>query len=144
MPAVLTLEPVSRTGRYTHMAKRDAPVWERFLDQYGGRYETVAYDVALGGVHMPAEDDTRAVAEGFQYSTALKIDALLFAADHALAIEVRPWATVSALGSAIAYTLVAQRDQLTELPIQPAIVCEGMQPDVRWCCERVGVVVFTV
>lgn len=146
MPSVypVTIEPVSRTGYYRHMAKRDAAVWERWLEKYGAGFDGVAYDVALGGELPPEGSMPEAERLAWQYSTALKIDAVLFAPEAVVIVEVRPWATVSAVGACLCYTLVAEREQLTLLPLQPAIVCEGIQTDVRWCCQRTNITVWTV
>lgn len=146
MPTVLPLaiEPIAKTGRYTHMAKRDLAVWERFLDQVGAAFLGVAYDVAVGGVVPGPEVPNEADRRMWQYSTALRIDAVLFAADLVHVVEVRPYATVSALGAALCYTLVLERERVTSLPLQAAIVCEGIQKDVAWVAERLNVIVWTV
>jgi len=146
MPTVypLTLVPPTRTGSYPHMAKNDRVVWERWLEQFGAGFEAVAYDVALGGSTPPADGIPEAERAGWQYSTALKIDALLFSTEGVVIVEVRPWATVSALGAALTYALVAEREQLTPLPLSAAIVCEGIQPDVLWCAEKLKIQVWRV
>jgi hypothetical protein len=131
-------------GKYPHFAKRDAPVWTRFLDLYGDRWAAFAYDVALGGATLPDVGVKDAERLGWQYATALKVDACGQAVDAVWMFEVRPEATVSALGSALAYALVAERDRVFPFPLVSAVVCESMQGDVHWCCDRLGVVVFTV
>lgn len=142
--APYTVEPLARRRDYRHMAKRDAEVWERFLDLEGARFTGVSYDVALGGVTLPEAAGTPAERAGWQYNTALRVDAILWRADGALIAEVRPSATVSAFGAALGYALVAQREGLTDLPITPGVICEMIQPDVRWLCQQLGVLVFEV
>lgn len=169
MPGLVTgldFVPLQRGRHYRHMAKRDVEVWERFIERQRRAWLGVAYDVALGG--MPAAqaratagqlaaldagsltDDeqaealTAAIAEGYQYSTALKVDAVLMADDRLVLVEVRPWAHAGTLGNALCYTLVAQREQISELPMAPMIVCEGIQRDIRWVAEQLGVQVVEV
>lgn len=146
MPPVLplTVEPIARTGFYKHMAKRDAAVWGRFLEQFGAAFLGVAYDVALGGIAPGPEIPLEADRRMWQYSTALKVDAVLFGVESVVLIEVRPYATVSALGAALCYTLVAEREQLSDLPLQAGIVCEALQLDVEWACRRLNVAVWKV
>jgi len=140
----LTLYTPDQLGWYPHMAKRDAEVWIDWLKKHGEAYVAFSYDVALGGT-LPAEElGTEEQRRGWQYNTALKIDAVGWQGNQVWVIEVRPDATVSALGAALTYTLVARREQLTELPIVPAIVCRAIQPDVRWACGMLGVQVFQV
>ena len=141
MPSVYPVEwvPATFRGNYRHMAKRDAAVWERFLLLYTERFDAFAYDVALGGI--PMEEHER---QGWQYSTALKIDAIGRTGDAFWIIEVRPDATVSALGSALTYALVCERDEVVPGPLLPTVVCEYIQPDVRWACGKLGVQIVTV
>lgn len=131
-------------GYYPHMAKRDAEVWVDFVRARGADFVGFSYDVALGGVELPhpAEDPTW--VQGWRYNTALKIDAVGWQGNQVWIIEVRPDATTSALGAALTYTLVAQRDHLTDLPLVPCVVCRGIQPDVEWACAQIGVVVVRV
>jgi len=146
MPAVYPLEwvPATFRGHYRHMAKRDGEVWERFLLAYADRFDGFAYDVALGGVvfdGMPMEDHER---QGWQYSTALKIDAIGREGDRYWVIEVRPDAHVSALGAALTYSMICERDDVLPGPLVPTIVCQSIQPDVKWTCDQLSIQVFVV
>ncbi len=144
MPAIYppVLVPPTFRGNYPHMAKLDAAVWTRFLDRDGGNFLGFYYDVALGGSKIEGLQLTAEEILGWQYNTALKLDAVGLTDTQAWIIEVRPNATVSALGSALTYTLVAERDQAFPLPLVPVILCETCQPDVEWACKRLGVTVL--
>lgn len=140
----IVLSPLTRDGRYKHMAKRDAAVWDRWLRIHAEHWQGVAYDVAVGGVLPSEAPEEGAFHKMWQYETALKIDALVVRDDRVLVVEVRPWATVSALGAALCYTMVLDRAGLSKVPLFPAIVCEGIQVDVAWCAEELKVQVFKV
>ena len=146
MPAVYALDvkPPTWRGHYRHMQKRDAAVWEKFLERHAAEFLGFAYDVALGGVVLQLDGVSDEERRGWQYTTALKIDAAGYQSDRVLIIEVRPEAQVSALGAAIAYTLVARRDRVFPLALAPAIVCEYVQPDVKWAAQQLGVLVLEV
>jgi hypothetical protein len=146
MPAVYppVWVPAAFRGRYPHMAKRDAQVWETFIRAYGERYDAFAYDVALGGLSLTMPELTEADRLGWQYSTALRIDAVAKEGARYWVIEVRPEATVSALGAALTYTMVARRENVFPGELVPAVVCNYMQPDVKWACDRLGIQVFAV
>lgn len=146
MPSVypITRLPAGVVGHFPHMAKRDVEVWTRFLRGHADRFEGFSYDVAIGGRIIDLPGATDADRRGWQYSTALKIDALGWRPGEAWIIEVRPEATTSALGAALCYTLVAEREAITERRLIPTIVCESIQLDVRWVCEQVGVQIFEV
>ena len=146
MGAVYPLVWVSNThrGDYPHFAKRDAPVWSRWLAEYAELWGAFAYDVAVGGMTLPDVGASETERLAWKYSTALKIDAVGWNEDAVWLFEVRPEAQVSALGSVLGYTLVCERDKVFDRPLVSAVVCESMQSDVEWCCDRLGVHVFKV
>jgi len=136
--------PIVNDGYYPHMGRRDAAVWERWIEKHGGAYTGVSYDVAIGGLEAPDPQATPTDRHQWQYQTALKIDALVTGPAGTLVVEVRPWATVSALGAALTYAMVLDRILGAGAILTPAIVCEGIQLDVRWACAKLGIVLFEV
>jgi hypothetical protein len=146
MPSVYPIVkiPAAHRGWYPHMGKRDQEVWERYLSRPHPDFVAFAYDVALGGNIPTAPLITEEESLGWQYSTALKIDACAWLLDRVWIIEIKPQATVSALGAAVAYQLVAQRERAFDVPSLPVILCEYCHPDVRWCSTQLGVEVIEV
>jgi hypothetical protein len=144
MPAVYPPKflPAGFRGHYPHMARRDAALWARWLDAPALAFLGYAYDVALGGWRIEGLGLSEPDQLGWQYNTALKIDAVGVTLDNYWIIEVRPEATVSALGAALCYGLVADRDEVFDLPLRLAVLCETMQPDVEWACRKTGVAVW--
>jgi hypothetical protein len=126
------------------MAKRDLEVWLAYLKTKPQNFLAFSYDVAIGGARLTIPDATEADLLGWQYSTALKIDAVGWMGNQVWVFEVRPEATVGTYGAAVCYALVAKREQLTDLPIVPAILCHVIQPDVEWACATTGVQVIKV
>jgi hypothetical protein len=127
---------------YPHMAKNDAVLWERFMDVYGPNFERFAYDVALGGfLPDPAAGDD-ATRRGFQYATALKIDAVGERSEDVWILEVRPHAGVSAIGAALCYAHLAAIDRFTDKPLIRAVVTDRASADIRLCAEALEVVMI--
>jgi len=139
----LILPPTFR-GRYPHMAKRDGIIWERFLALYAKDFLGFTYDLALGGLKMDLPGLGDAERLGWQYNTALKVDAVGLNASQAWIIEVRPDATVSALGAALTYTMIAEREGAFLQKLLPVVVCETIQVDVNWACQQLGIHVLRV
>lgn len=146
MPTVYPIElwAPDTYGNYPHMAKRDAEVWERYLADHGKEWVAFSYDVALGGRIIEGDDVSAEERRGWQYSTALKIDVVGWKGNQAWIIEVRPDASAGTIGAAITYAMVAKREELTALPLVPAICCYSIQPDVEWTCGQLGVQVLLV
>lgn len=137
-------EPLVKSGDYPHMAKHDAQLWERFLDQFSPLFERVAYDVALGGVVFTDTDDDPNVRKAWQYSTAMKVDAVLIGDGRVWCVEVRPYARAGAIGNALCYAEMLEQDNPTGLPVVAAVVSDEVSPDVRYCADRLGVHLFEV
>lgn len=146
MPAVYppNVLPATFRGSYPHMARRDTEVWVRFLAAPPADFLGYAYDVAVGGWKLEGLELNAADALGWQYNTALKVDVVGLTATEAWVIEVRPEATVSALGAALTYAMVLNRETVFELPLRPVVCCEQIQPDVEWACGQLGVRVVRV
>lgn len=146
MPAVYPFEvlPVTFQGAFPNMAKRDEAVWRKFLALYADRYFGFSYNVAIGGIRLALAQGDPIDIDAWQYRTALKIDVCAFAADTVWIIEVKPEAQAGALGAALAYMLVAERERIFDRALKPAIVCEYIQPDIAWVAERLGVAVIIV
>lgn len=131
-----------KTGNYPNMAKHDRRLWERFLDVFGGQFEEVAYNVALGGsiLNDPTADPSTLL--GWRYNTALKIDAVARNAAEAWVIEVRPGAGSAALGAALTYTILADRDGFAGRPLVPCVVTDSFHPDVKIAAADLDVLVI--
>ena len=139
----LVVRPV-KSGHYPHMAKHDAVIWERFLAQYTPRIAGVAYDVALGGMVIDSALGDEATRLGWQYETALKVDAMVLMERDCWIVEVRPRANVSSVGSALCYVEAAKRDGFTTRPLLPVIVTDSASPDIQFCCAQLGVLLIQV
>jgi hypothetical protein len=146
MPPVypVTLLAPDFRGHFPHMARRDTEVWVRFLAAPPAEFLGYAYDVAVGGWKLEGLELTEPDLLGWQYNTALKVDVVGLTATEAWVIEVRPEATVSALGAALTYAMVLDRETVFDLPLRPVVCCQQMQPDVEWACGKLGVRVVKV
>lgn len=140
----INIIPATFKGNYPHMSKLDRAVWEKFLTARAAEFTGFAYDVALGGrvvEGLPLDEPT---ALGWQYNTAVKIDAVAFKDSEAWVIEVKPEAHVSAFGAALAYTLLLEKDATLPQKLIPTIVCEAVQPDVEWVCAQLNIQIVRV
>lgn len=127
---------------YPHMGRRDAALWERYVEKYGNNWFGFAYDVALGGLTVEDPEQTEAERLGWAYSTAEKIDVVANRGDEHWIIEVRPNARMGSVGAALGYKLLADKEPWTSLPTVPAVLTDNMSLDCRWFAEQVGVEVI--
>lgn len=135
--------PVVISGRYPQMQKHDVRIWERFLAVHGGEFEAAAYNVALGGVEPGAAELSEAERLMWRYNTAKKIDAALRRPGECWICEVKPTASLSAIGQVLGYTLLQKADPFTDLPVFPVIVTDAVDPDVRYVAGQFNVTLLT-
>lgn|SRR5574341_560033 len=136
--------PAVKSGDYPHMASRDVTVWERWLDQFGGELLGVVYDVALGGMEPPEDAGDERMKRAWRYSTAIKVDAVALAEGGTLVIEVKPRASLSAIGQALGAATMMELDNPTNYEPTPCVVTDECTPDVRYVCDQLGVVLYEV
>lgn len=140
-PSIL---PSSWKGNYPHMAKLDREVWERFLARYADQFSGFAYDVALGGRIIEGLELDEPTKLGWQYNTALKVDAIGFKDEEAWVIEVKPEANVAAFGAALAYAIICEKEQFITQRILPVIVAAYIHPDVAYVCQQLSILTVQV
>lgn len=138
------LTPPLKHGSYPHLTSRDIVVWERFLDQFGPSLLGVAYDVAVGGMLPPEGMGEERTRQAWRYSTAIKIDAVVLTEDLALVCEVKPRASLSAVGQALGAAELLELDNPTEKDLVPAVITDASSPDIRYVCEQLGVQLYEV
>lgn len=138
----VVFSPPALSGYYPHMSRRDAPLWERYLRKYANQWQGFAYDVALGGLTIEDKDASEAEKLGWRYNTAEKIDVVANRGDEHWLFEVKPNARAGAIGQALCYLLLAQREAWTSLPLVPCVLTDNISPDVRWFAEQVSVQVI--
>lgn len=137
-------EPPAITGRYPNMARHDGALWERYLKASAHLWKAVSYDVRLGGQEVTDPDATETEKYMWRVNTAERIDVVADRGSEHWVIEIRPNAKLGALGSAIGYVLLAQREPWTQLPLVPAVLTDNMSPDTRWVADQLGVQVIIV
>jgi hypothetical protein len=137
-------EPPALTGRYPNMARNDAALWERYLKQSAAVWRAVTYDIRLGGQEVTDPNATELEKYMWRKNTAERIDVVADRITEQWVIEVRPNAKLGALGSAIGYVLLGQREPWTTLPLVPAVLTDNIAPDVRWVADQLGVQIIIV
>ena len=140
----ISILPAEWRGNYPHMAKLDREVWTRFLDRHAAEFSGFAYDVALGGRVIEGLELDEPTKLGWQYNTALKIDAIGFKDEEAWVIEVKPEANVAAFGAALAYTILCEKEQFITQRLIPVIVAEYIHADVAYVCQQLSVTTVQV
>jgi hypothetical protein len=126
------------------MMRRDVAVWERWLQKHAETVEAVAYDTACGGLIPDDPESTPEQLTGYRYTTAQKIDVLLREGAGIWVVEIKPIASLTAIGGAIGYPLVLARDEPALELAGGGIICELLPDDIAYLCEALKIRTWVV
>jgi len=127
---------------YPHMLDADAALWDRYLKTNPFPHAKVMYDVRVGTPaaapdHYP-DNYRRMVLE----LSTLRIDAVVLIPTETLIIEVKPRASLTAIGQAHGYAQLLHRD-MPNLPNPvPVILTDTAAPDTQWLCDRLQILLI--
>lgn len=134
-------KPVIRP-HYPHMLQEDNAVWTRFLETDSFRLKEVWYDVRVGlPVSLPvgASEMERRIAAGL---TRKRIDVVCSVGGGFWVVEIKPYASMLAVGQVISYTRLFRLEYATEGQIIPVIVCDAFDEDLVDEFDELGVLVL--
>lgn len=134
-------EPLMRP-HYPHMLAEDNAVWSKFLEQNFELVTEVWYDVRVGkAVDLPADasDMEKKIAAGL---TRKRIDVVAISGGNYWVIEVKPFASMLAVGQVISYArMFALQYEVTGRVI-PVIVCDAIDVDLVDEYDELGIMVL--
>lgn len=97
-------------SRYPHMAGEDKAVWERFIEKFPDRFETVDYDFRVGEGETPPADFPENYARMVTSLSQLRIDAVCWIGEKPTIVEVKPRGLISAVGQLTGYRVLWMKD----------------------------------
>jgi hypothetical protein len=131
-------------AKYPHMAPQDVPVWERFLATEAARFTGIDYDVRVGQGITPSPETDPAIARDAVLLTQKRIDAVTFGPDEIWIIEVKPEASISALGQLLTYTDLFIASRKPDLPVRSVLICETIDRDMAQIFKKHNITVIQV
>lgn len=130
--------------KYPHLLPADVLLWERFLDQYPDYFESVEYDVHVGGAvdHSPWWSDKFRIEASWLASK--RIDVVGHRKGEIWIVELKPEAGLSAIGQLIGYELLYQKRYSPTWPLVKCLVTNLLTPDERFLTVALGIRTFQV
>lgn len=126
------------------MLAPDIPVWYRFLEKYGDRFEKLYYDSFLGGAFLSEEDEKDAMKRMWRANTAKRTDAIAETEEEVWLIEVSEYPGMRAIGQLHTYqTLWIEDPKITKIE-RLILVCERLDNDIAAACGKFGFQVYIV
>jgi len=113
------------------MLPEDWPVWDMFLDLYGGEFKHFYYDVRVGGPKIEDPAINPKMAKMWYDLNAKRIDALGEKEDEVWIIEVAASPGLRALGQLTTYLALWWEDPKPPKKAIPVLVGERIDHDLK-------------
>lgn len=115
---------------YPHMLSEDTDVWTQYLKRPVKPILEVWYDVHVGfGLANSFIGDPLGarIARGVLRK---RIDVVCLLEDAIWVVEIKPWASMLALGQAISYYRMFVTEYLITKPACPVVICDSVDEDL--------------
>jgi len=128
--------------KYPHLGPEDAAIWARFIDKNPNFFKSVEYDVKVGQGRDYSSLPKNQYSEDLKNLSLKRIDVVGFRQGEILVIELKPAATLAAIGEAIGYTQLFKEANPSAGRILPAVITDQILPDMENIAEKNGVLIF--
>jgi hypothetical protein len=126
------------------MFPRDIEIWHRFLETYAKDYTGFDYDLKVGSGRDYSQEPDEMLRKGAYINSKKRIDAIGYQQDQITIFEVKPDATASAIGQALAYCRLYEKEYSPSIKCIPAIVTDSEIPDTRRLTKEFDVLYFVI
>ncbi len=125
-------------AKYPHMKPADVVIWERFIKANPNAFVTVDYDVNVG--EGAPFDTTLSNLEGQDVGALYlkKIDVVAYSKNEITLIEVKPAATLQALGQVNAYYELYCKTFKPTDNVKLAVLTDILTPDILYIAKKWG------
>lgn len=117
-------------SEFAHMSKADSAVWRAFLAVNPWRFDSIAYDVQVGGKAAGALDDSEGLKPMWESLLKKRIDAVAFRGGEVWTIEVKPLANMAALGQSLSYRFLWDHKPGQQRKARAVVVCSRVDADI--------------
>lgn len=106
------------------MRMGDEVIWDEFVKNHPDFFLATWYNVPLGDPYPDEDAKIEAAANGALEVSKWRIDVLGETADAFVVIEIRPHADARAIGNAIAYSKMLEKEWNLVKPVVPMILTD--------------------
>lgn len=116
---------------YPHMKPADVQIWEIFMSQHPGEFDTCDYDFLVGEGVVMGDVSQDVYAKSFQILTQKKVDVIGYKGENIDIIEIKPFAGASAMGQVLSYRnlFIKQFPGLLPGNIRARVLTDRLQSD---------------
>lgn len=142
MPHLEVAYPYEVMADYPHMRPHDEAIWTRFIRKNPGRFEQVFYDFRVGDPADVDQEVDQNVMQAWHDLTRWACDVIAEDDQAIYTIEVKPNANAKALGQALAYMVLYQRDHAPAKPVVPVVLTDAIANTTREAAKQMGVLLW--
>jgi hypothetical protein len=128
--------------KFPHLGPEDEAIWRKFIEQNPSEYSTVEYDVRVGEGRDYSEHPNDEYKADMIHLSKKRIDVIGFKLDEVHIIELKPKASLSAIGQVLCLKELYKRQNKTSLKIKPVIITDELLPDVPSLCLKMNILLF--
>lgn len=131
-------------AKYPHLRPEDVRIWEKFIRKYPNFFGNVSYDVKVGKGRDYSMYPESKIREDMEYLSKKRIDVVGYSNGSIYVIELKPRASMSAVGQALSLAELMRDEVGPEKRVVPVIITDEEVPDIKDLCSRMGVLYFLV
>ena len=125
--------------KYPHLLGEDVPVWNRFIDKFPDRFNTVDYDVHVGAGIAAPTDEEPTFDRQFRTLTQKRIDVIGWKNNKPTIVEVKYRVGLDTLGQILGYRALYLKENPETLGLPILVVCNIIGPDDKYVLDHFGV-----
>lgn len=131
-------------GNPPHMLREDIPTWLKFINQYYGQFESIYYDVLVGGPFLSPEEEKDPLKWMWRYNNSKRLDAVAKLKSEIWLIEVSSRPGLRAIGQLMTYVALWQEDDPFQIIERPVLVCEAIDTDLIYSASKYNIQTIVV
>lgn len=144
MPGILKKYPYKLQNKYPGMRLEDEVIWDEFIKRNPAAFFSCYYNVPVGDP-MPHENEKKEAVQNGGYDVSQwRIDVLAETADGLAVIELKPHAGPGALGQALAYKKLIEKEWQLTKPVVPIVITNGVSSIMLEAAAMLGVQVIVI
>ena len=128
--------PFTKLAHYPHLAAKELPIWERFMEFYPDFAERADYDITCGDKPAVPPGTPEHTERDWNYLNAWKIDVVAYRGGVTYVIEVRPRAGLGAIGETLSKAIMYQQSQPLTAEVEPMLITDVERPNMRALCAE--------
>ncbi len=123
--------PNTPLPKYPHLVGSDIPIWDSWVRTHGHYFQGFDYDVHVGQGLEPDKDQSFELQQMWVSLTQKRIDVVGYRPGEVWLIEVKDRPTTAAIGQALSYKILYERDYGLLSLVVPCLVAGSIEPDIE-------------